>query len=136
MPKSPSVGNFSCSGNILEAPARYQMYQPLPEQRFSAEGARSAVKALVQATLGDTDYSASCAETAKDLSERVKQVGRAQLCDRYKLVCFVAIGQVKDCDVICASRAVWSTTADTFVEYIFRNKSLFALCILYAVYQE
>lgn len=138
MPKTPSVGNSSSSGkNIPEAPARYRMYQPPPWQRFNEEEARSTVKAVVEATLGGTEYSAaSCAETAKTLAERVKQAAKAQLCDRYKLVSYVAIGQAHDCGVMCASRAVWSPAADTFVEFIFKNESLFALCILYAVYKE
>ncbi|XP_041913216.1 dynein light chain Tctex-type 5-A [Alosa sapidissima] len=137
VPKTPSSGNFpNCGNNNLEASGLFQAYQPFPEQRFSTEDAKLVMKSIVEARLAGAEYSSSCSEIARDLADSVRDAAKAQLCDRYKLICFVAIGQVKDCEVTCSSRGIWSPTADTFVEYTFKNDSLFALCILYAVYQE
>lgn len=135
MPKTPSLGNLPGGGN-KESMGFFQMYQPFPEQRFSNEEAKTIIKSVVEARLGGAEYSSACTDIARDLADSVKDAAKARLWYRYKLICFVVIGQVKDCDVTCASRAAWSPTADTFVEYIFKNDSLFALCILYAIYQE
>lgn len=136
IPKTPSLGNVPCRSSAQEAPERYQMYQPCPAQRFSTQEAKIIMKTIVEARLRGKEYSTSCSEIARDLADSLKHAAKARLCDRYKLISFVAIGQVKDCDVTCSSRGIWSPTADTFVEYIFKNNSLFALCIMYAVYQE
>lgn len=136
IPKTPSLGNLPSGSNTQESLGFFQMYQPFPEQRFSTEEAKTVVKSIVDERLSGAEYSCGCSEMARELADRVRDAAKARLWNRYKLICFVVIGQAKDCEVTCASRSVWSPTADTFVEYIFKNDSLFALCILYAVYQE
>jgi len=55
---------------------------------------------------------------------------------RYKLVCFVHIGQLGDQSMCIASRCLWDSSCDTFASVEFRNKSLFAICTVYAVYMD
>uniref|UniRef100_A0AAR2KXV0 Uncharacterized protein n=1 Tax=Pygocentrus nattereri TaxID=42514 RepID=A0AAR2KXV0_PYGNA len=70
------------------------------------------------------------------LSDSIKDAAKRLSYERYKLISYVAIGQLRDSDVTCSSRGVWCPAADTFTEYVFKNEHLFALCILFAVYQE
>uniref|UniRef100_A0A673ILG9 Tctex1 domain containing 1 n=1 Tax=Sinocyclocheilus rhinocerous TaxID=307959 RepID=A0A673ILG9_9TELE len=99
-------------------------YQTIPERRFSTDRAHEIIKHIVDERL----------ET--ELSDCIKTAVKKLLNDRYKLVCYVAIGQLKDSVVNCSSRAIWSPSSDTFTEYIYKNRSLFAVCILFAVYKE
>ncbi|XP_051764733.1 dynein light chain Tctex-type 5-A [Ctenopharyngodon idella] len=111
-------------------------YQTIPERRFSTDRAREIIKRIVDERLETVEYSGTCAVISKELSDCIKTAVKKLLYERYKLVCFVAIGQLKDSVVNCSSRAVWSPTADTFTEYIYKNRSLFAVCLLFAVYKE
>lgn len=111
-------------------------YQTIPDRRFSCEQAHQLIKQIIDERLETAEYSCACAVISKELSDSIIKSVKKLVYDRYKLICYVAIGQIKDSVLNCASRAVWSPTADTFTEYIFKNKSLFALCILYAVYKE
>ncbi|RXN37276.1 tctex1 domain-containing 1-A-like protein [Labeo rohita] len=111
-------------------------YQTIPERRFSTERACEIIKQIVDKRLEAVEYSCSCSVISKELSDSIKTAVKKLLYDRYKLVCYVAIGQLKDSVVNCSSRAIWSPTSDTFTEYIYKNRSLFAVCILFAVYKE
>lgn len=110
--------------------------QTTPERRFSNARAREIIKRIVDERLETVEYSCACAVISRELSDCIKTAVKKLLYDRYKLVCFVAIGQLKDSTVNCSSRAVWSPSTDTFTEYIFKNRSLFAICVLFAVYKE
>ncbi|XP_018920758.1 dynein light chain Tctex-type 5-A [Cyprinus carpio] len=111
-------------------------YQTIPERRFSTDRAHEIIKHIVDERLETVEYSCSCSGISKELSDCIKTAVKKLLYDRYKLVCYVAIGQLKDSVVNCSSRAIWSPTSDTFTEYIYKNRSLFAVCILFAVYKE
>ncbi len=111
-------------------------YQTIPERRFSTDRAHEIIKHIVDERLETVEYSCSCSDISKELSDCIKMAVKKLLYDRYKLVCYVAIGQLKDSVVNCSSRAIWSPSSDTFTEYIYKNRSLFAVCILFAVYKE
>lgn len=55
---------------------------------------------------------------------------------RYKIICLVHIGQLGNQCVRIGSRCLWDSAYDTFATYEFKNKSLFAVCTVYAVYAE
>ncbi|XP_039538174.1 tctex1 domain-containing protein 1-A [Pimephales promelas] len=108
-------------------------FQTTAERRFSTDRAREIIKRIVDERLQTVEYSCACAVLSMELSDCIKTALKKLLYDRYKLVCYVAIGQLKDSAVNCSSRAVWSPSTDTFTEYIYKNSSLFALCVLFAV---
>ncbi|XP_066503126.1 dynein light chain Tctex-type 5-B [Hoplias malabaricus] len=115
--------------------ARHQ-YQTAPHKRFPSDVLRSVMNNIVEARLTSVEYTSNCSVIARELSDSIKEAAKNLSYERYKLISYVAIGQLRDSDVICSSRGVWCQTADTFTEYIFKNDQLFALCILFAVYQE
>ncbi|RXM28805.1 Tctex1 domain-containing protein 1-B [Acipenser ruthenus] len=113
-------------------------YQPQPEKTFSAEEARLVMKAVVEERLRNAEYDGNaCSALARELADCVKHAVKDLLFfERYKIICFVVLGPVKQSDLCCCSRSVWCPSADTYAEYCFKNHSLFALCVLYAVYSE
>ncbi|KAL1251415.1 hypothetical protein QQF64_019211 [Cirrhinus molitorella] len=129
--KEPRVQKFSSNRD-----EQLIHYQTIPERRFSTDQAYEIIKQIVDERLKTVEYSCSCSIISKELSDSIKTAIKKLLYDRYKLVCYVAIGQLKDSVVNCSSRAIWSPTSDTFTEYIYKNRSLFAVCILFAVYKE
>ncbi|XP_068072544.1 dynein light chain Tctex-type 5-A [Danio rerio] len=124
------------SQKLAEVKAEQFIYQSVPERRFSRDRAYEIIKRIVDERLETVEYSCACAVTAKELSDCIKAAVKKLMYDRYKLVCCVTIGQLKDSMVNCGSRAIWCPTSDTFTEYIYKNRSLFAVCILFAVYKE
>ena len=67
---------------------------------------------------------------ADAIKTRVKELGYS----RYKLVTNVAIGQVQQTSVAFASRCIWNDHFDSFAEYTYKNGSLFAVGLVYALY--
>ncbi|MEE6522917.1 hypothetical protein FKM82_021568 [Ascaphus truei] len=111
--------------------------QPWPDRVFSAEEAKGVIKSVLDSELQDSRYQAAgSSQRALELAERVKLGVRALGYERYKLVCHVVLGPVSQSDLCCSSRSVWSSGSDTYAEYLFRNRSLFALCVVYAGYYE
>ncbi|XP_043940809.1 dynein light chain Tctex-type 5-like [Protopterus annectens] len=112
-------------------------YQPQPERAFSARAANTMLKELLESQLANQQYDPKLAPgLTVQLADTVRQEIRELHFSRYKLVCFVVLGMVQQGDLMCCSRSIWSSACDTFAEYCFRNSSLFALCIVYAVYCE
>ncbi|XP_056379345.1 dynein light chain Tctex-type 5-A-like [Hyla sarda] len=110
---------------------------PHPSRVFSSDEALRVMKSILDAELGDCVYEATGSRRrAMELAELVKAAVRDLGYERYKLVCYVVLGPVSGGTVSCCSRSVWSPKSDTYAEYLFRNQSLFALCIVYAGYYE
>ncbi|KAM5147849.1 dynein light chain Tctex-type 5-A-like [Mantella aurantiaca] len=110
---------------------------PQPSRLFSAEEAVRVIKSILDKELKDCDYDATTSQhRAMQLAELVKAAVRELDYERYKLVCFVAMGPVSQGTIYCCSKSVWSPNADTYAEYLFQNHSLFALCVVYAGYYE
>ncbi|XP_053093974.1 dynein light chain Tctex-type 5 isoform X1 [Pangasianodon hypophthalmus] len=115
---------------------RLMLHQSVPDQRFPSGLVLSLMKRLVDERLGAMEYSPACSAVATELSESIKEAAKSLSNGRYKLICCVAIGQLRNSAVSCSSRGIWSPDTDTFTEYLFKNQHLFALCVLFAVYQE
>ncbi|KAJ8376508.1 hypothetical protein SKAU_G00070880 [Synaphobranchus kaupii] len=133
---SKSASANKSSVNRKELSIQRYCYQSSPERHFPAEEAQLLIKTILENRLQSAEYSGDCSAVAKELADKVKKAAKDLLYERYKLICFVAMGQIKDSGISCSSRGVWCPVADTFAEYCFRNDSLYALCVLYAVYQE
>lgn len=115
---------------------RPKLHQPVSDQRFPSGLVLSLMKRLVDEKLHAMEYSPACSAVATELSEAIKEAAKSLSSERYKLISCVAIGQMRNSAVSCLSRSIWSPDTDTFTEYLFKNQHLFALCVLFAVYQE
>ena len=69
---------------------------------------------------------------AQIIKDRVKDLGY----ERYKLICMVSIGQLNEQGFQMGSRCCWDAKWDTFASSSFKNKSLFAIAIVWGVYYE
>uniref|UniRef100_H3B061 Tctex1 domain containing 1 n=2 Tax=Latimeria chalumnae TaxID=7897 RepID=H3B061_LATCH len=113
------------------------MYHPQPVRKFSALEAQKVMRSVLEEKLKHVRYDEKAgARLTVDLAESVKDAVRALGYERYKLVCYVVLGAVRRSEISCCSRSVWSPVSDTYAEYCFKNDSLFALCIVFAVYYE
>ncbi|XP_078417995.1 dynein light chain Tctex-type protein 2B [Cetorhinus maximus] len=121
----------------LNSPPPGNMYEPRPARTFSAQEARAAIRTVLEGRLREAKYQPQgSALAAVELAEGVKAAVKALGYDRYKIVCYLVLGATRASDLSCSSRAVWSPAADTYAEFCFQNDSLFALCLVFAVYQE
>ncbi|XP_038650697.1 dynein light chain Tctex-type protein 2B [Scyliorhinus canicula] len=125
---NPGTSSASPAGN---------MYEPQLARTFSAEEARAAIRTVLEGRLKGAKYEPQgSALAAVELAEGVKKAVKALGYERYKIVCYLVLGEATASDLSCCSRAVWSPNVDTFAEFCFQNDSLFALCLVFAVYQE
>ncbi|XP_043555628.1 dynein light chain Tctex-type protein 2B [Chiloscyllium plagiosum] len=113
------------------------LYVPRAARTFSAEEARAAIRPVLEARLKDAKYEPhGSALAVVELAECVKKAVKALGYERYKIICYLALGATTSSGLCCSSRAVWSPTVDTYAEVCFQNDSLFALCLVFAVYHE
>jgi hypothetical protein len=72
-----------------------------------------------------------------ELSDRIKAKVMVDLdMPHHKLVSFVTIGQLNRQGVYVASRCLWHPTWDAYASTCYKNNSLFAVGVVYAVYIE
>ena len=133
--------SLSSGRNALQAaikPRRiYQnTYKTEPDQRFEVSTVSSIIQQTLS-TLGDLNYDSNrCREHCKTLSnlieKRVKQLNYT----RYKIVCFVTIGELRGQGLHVASRCVWDSEKDNYATASYENSTLLAVGTVYGVYMD
>ncbi|KAK2191887.1 hypothetical protein NP493_43g02015 [Ridgeia piscesae] len=124
--------------NMMHPPVRMEnTFQLQPYCRFPDGQVRNIIREVLEGYLAEERYEPElCRQMTKTLSEvvkaRVKDLGLA----RYKVICIVHIGQLKDQTLRMGSRCLWDPKFDTFASFEFRNKSLFAVGTVYAIYAD
>lgn len=117
---------------------RYEnTYKLEPDKRFNAREVKEILNETLEESLQDVKYEqAKCKALSKSLShticERVKLLGFK----RFKYVATVTIGEMKGQGVRIASRFLWNEKHDNWVDAVYTNSELFAVAVVYAVYQE
>lgn len=115
----------------------YRM-QPEKEERFNAAAAEKLIKSVLTRYLDGEKYDKMlCTSLSKNLSDVIKDRIKDQgFSPRYKYVCLVTMGQVKEQGMNIASRCLWSTETDNYASATFTKGDLFAVATLYALYFE
>lgn len=117
---------------------RYEnTYRMEPDKRFHIAEVKEIMDETLSSSLKEVKYDAvKCRILSKSLShticERVKLLGYR----RFKIISSVTIGQIKGQDVRVASRFLWDEKHDTWVDAVFRSSELFAVAVVYGIYQE
>ncbi len=112
-------------------------YQLTPIKRFPQSLVKTIIKDVLDSYLAAETYDPElCKQISKTLSEVVKARVKDLDLPRYKLICIVHIGQLKDQGLRMGSRCLWDSSSDSFSNYEFRNQSLFAVGTVYAIYAE
>ncbi|KXJ10408.1 tctex1 domain-containing protein 1 [Exaiptasia diaphana] len=118
---------------------RYEnTYKMEPDKRFNIHEVKEILQETLDESLQDVKKydSTRCRALANTLShtitERVKLLGFK----RFKFVATVTIGEMKDQGIRSASRFLWNEKHDNWVDAVFTNPEIFAVAVVYAVYQE
>lgn len=116
---------------------KYFSFIPFQNKAFTPAAARKIIRETLENFLEGRKYEAgSCTQLSRSIADVIKQRVKELGHSRYKLVAVVAIGQAEESSVAFSSRCVWNVSYDSFAEYTYRNSSLFAIGLLYALYCE
>lgn len=113
-------------------------YRLEPSMKFEASKVKAVIDDVFESHLKKEeayDHTAN-KQHVKTLAEiiklRVKELNYA----RYKIVCSVTIGELKEQGLRIGSRCCWDAKWDTYAESSFKNKSLFAVATVWGIYYE
>lgn len=124
--------------HAIHQKVRYEnTYKMEPDKRFHVNEVKEIMEETLSSSLKDTKYEpVKCRALTKSLShticERVKLLGFS----RFKIVSTVTIGEMKGQDVRVASRFLWDEKHDTWVDAVFTSSELFAVAVVFGIYQE
>ena len=109
---------FNSIQNVCEA----KTYGYFPATQIS-----TIASSILKEHLENQSYDDSiCMTLSKDLCSIIKEEIKKVLMPRFKVVCYVHIGQITGQDMIVASRCLWDTNADNSAHAQYANDSLFA----------
>lgn len=114
-------------------------YRLQPSCKFQSTAAQTVINDILEKYLKDEKYDPNAsAQMAKTLSQIIKDGVKDLNYESYKIVCVVSIGQMLEGEVgvLQTSRCVWDTNWDTFASGFFKNKTLYGVATVYAIYQE
>ncbi|XP_053102543.1 dynein light chain Tctex-type 5 isoform X2 [Hemicordylus capensis] len=108
-----------------------------PTKCFPVVTVNNILKDVVTSYLQEEKYEAElCRQMTKTISEVIKARVKDLMIPRYKIIVIIHIGQLQKQSMQIGSRCLWDTASDTFSTFSFKNRSLFALANVYAVYSE
>ncbi|XP_033736911.1 tctex1 domain-containing protein 1-like [Pecten maximus] len=114
-------------------------YKTEPDKKVRSDHLRDCIKELFEKELDDKTYNKEeCSNMSKSLADRLKQRVKMLGFARYKIITVVCIGQREEFNpsVAFTSRCMWSAQFDTFSQHVYKNTSLYALGLVYAMYAE
>ena len=112
-------------------------YRLEPQRRFEAYKVKALMREVLAHHLKDEKYDPqSSKQMAMTLTQIIMGKVKELNYERYKVVCLVTIGELRDQGMRVASQCVWDAKWDTFATENFKNKSLFVIASVFAVYQE
>ncbi|XP_071838432.1 dynein light chain Tctex-type 5-B-like [Apostichopus japonicus] len=122
----------------IEPPVSFEpTYQLGPEKHFPVTAVKSILKDVVGRHLDNRQYEPEfCKETTKAISEDVKSRVKLMKLGRYKIICLVHIGQLKDQGLHVTSRCLWDADSDNSSSFEYRNSTLFAVATVFGIYHE
>lgn len=110
-----------------------------PDEAFPVAKVREIAKDILESHLKGLPYDKDdCTKLSKTLTDTIKQQVKALGNPRFKIVVLVAIGQVMDSvpSVCFTSRCIWNDKLDNFIETTYKNKTLYAVALVYGVYAD
>lgn len=124
-------------GNIPKVLTLENTYQMSPKRHFPVEEVRQIIVKTLQNVVGDEVYANIYPnQVSKRLSQLIKDQVKSLNIDRFKIVCVVTIGEMKNERIQVASRCLWDNNFDRFASATVKNGTLFAVGTVYGVYFE
>ena len=110
---------------------------PDAEDKFNASKVERVIVSVLESYLRNETYEASkCKHMIPTLTDMIKNRVRELGFRRYKLACYVILGEMKDQCFNYSSRCVWNADTDNFAQGSYSNKSLFAVASVYGCYYD
>jgi len=110
---------------------------PDPVKKFSSAAVRRIAEDVLVKKLTDVSYDPKvCRDLTLQISDEVKSQVKQLGFDRYKIVCVTHIGPKMGQAIQIGSMCCWDAKNDNFAECNFINNSLFAVALIFGVYQE
>ena len=105
--------------------------------KFNKKAVEDCIKEVLSKHLEEEEYdSRSSRQMAKTLSTLITNRVKALDFPRYKIVCLVTIGELKDQGLRVASRCLMDPEKDRYASGSYQNKSLFCVANVYGMYYE
>lgn len=133
-----NAGGLGIHTSLLN-PIKYEnTYRTEPTGKFFPGKVAEIIGAHLEQSLGDVTYShAECGKLACELSERIKEEVKKKLnLPRRKLVSFVTIGELRCQGARIGSRCVWNEKTDHYASSNYKNSTLFAVGVVFAIFLE
>lgn len=113
-------------------------YRLEPKRKFEANKVKAIIDDVFESHLKheETYNHKAVGQLVKTLAEIIKGRVKDLNYERYKIVCSVTIGQLKEQGLRIGSRCCWDAKSDTYAESSFKNKSLYAVATVWGVYYE
>lgn len=112
-------------------------YQLGPQQKFESYKVKKIIEDVFEAQLKTETYDQNASkQMCMTLSEMIKNKVKDLKVPRYRIVCVVSIGQLRDQGFRMGSQCVWDPKHDTFASSSYKNNSLFAIGTVFGVYLE
>ncbi|XP_052774060.1 dynein light chain Tctex-type 5-B-like [Mya arenaria] len=112
-------------------------YQTEPKKKFPSGKVKHIIRDVLDSYLAEERYEPElCRQMSKTISEVIKARVKEMMIPRFKVICLVHIGQLSSQGLRIGSRCLWDDKYDTFSSSEFRNKSIFAIGMVYGVYYE
>lgn len=122
----------------IEPPVSFEpTYQLGPEKPFPVSAVKGVLQDVMERHLENRQYEPEfCKETTKNMSEDIKSRVKLLKLGRFKIICLVHIGQLRDQGIHVSSRCLWDADCDNSSSYEYRNSSLFAIATVFGIYHE
>lgn len=131
----PTISNLleEC---LLKTPKynSYRLYEN--EKSISSKNIRQILKDELEA-LKDVRYDPNTSrELATKLSNNIKEGVKKLNYDRYRVISSVYIGNDFNQSMKIASKAIWNTSTDIHESYVFKQKNMYAVAVVFLIQQE
>ncbi|KAK3769754.1 hypothetical protein RRG08_046861 [Elysia crispata] len=114
-------------------------YKSEPDQgtEFLPSKAKNEIETFLERHMADMTYDpTTAAHLTQTIADKVKNLTKELNCPRHKLVSTVVVGECKNQGLETASRCLWDESKDNFATVSHKNKSIFAVVTVFAVYFE
>lgn len=137
---------IQASGNASQTPStkskpevQYQnTFRTESSYKFLPDLVSDIIKTVLAEKLEGVVYDPKkCSRLGSELSGLIKDAVKAKMkFPRHKFVSFVVVGEGGEHGAMVGSRSVWNANFDDFASATFKNDTIFAVGVLYAIYLE
>jgi len=126
--------------DVIEPKARYEnTYKTDPDEgkMFRPDEVNRIATEIIEREMRHVHYEpTTCGNVACELAAKVKAAVKATQCPRYKIICHVILGEVRNQGIEAASRCVWDERQDNYTCVSYRNNTVFVSATIHGIYFE